>query len=185
MAAEHADAVRSYLDYLCRRPGITEADGWRNWVARALAGPATVGLSIGILGSACAPEDGFEGGTGGQPIATGGVATGGVVPGSGGAYGLVTGGHNTGGRASGGVATGGVVSGSGGAYAIIIGGSNTGGRASGGVVLGGVGSGGKYGLGGLLTGGKPAGGRGTGLGGTASGGAGGIGVRYGVPMGGI
>src|SRR5512141_15760 len=122
----HADAVHSYLDYLCQRAEITDADGWRQWVRRTLgattgrpdlvlrmlAGPATVGLSIGMLGSACTPEDGFEGGTGGQStggVAMGGMGTGGVVPGTGGAYGLPTGGTASGGVTTGGRLTGGTL----------------------------------------------------------------------------
>jgi hypothetical protein len=173
-AERHAAAVRSYLGYLCQRPEIAESDGWRHWVRRTLgsgtggsdwalrtlAVPATVGLSIGMLGSACTPEDGFEGGTGGRPTATGGVATGGVVQGTGGAYGLPTGGlPATGGVATGGRATGGLV-GTGGKYGMPFGGSGpaTGGRATGGTA---------------------------GSGAMASGGAGGIGVRYGIPIAGM
>jgi hypothetical protein len=161
-AERHADAVRSYLNYLCHRAEITDADGWRDWVRRVLAGSATVGLSIGMLSSACAPENGLSDGTGGEPTggrATGGWGTGGVVPGSGGAYGLPTGGTASGGVAAGGRWTGGAP-GSGGKYGVPF---PTGGRGTGGFMY--------------TTGGAVAGG-------SASGGAGGNGVRYGLPMGG-
>jgi hypothetical protein len=142
----HAEAVRSYLDYLCHRPEITDADGWREWVSRTLggsaarpdwvrrtlAGPATVGLSIGILGSACQPEyapawPGTGGGPTGGATATGGTSTGGVRTGGAGGisalYGVPTGGA---GGAAGGTdakSTGGAgVAGMGALYAIPSGG---------------------------------------------------------------
>ncbi len=165
-AARHADAIRSYLNYVCQCAEITDADDWRDWVRRtlgsnagrpdwvlrALAGPATVGLSIGMLGSACTPENGLEDGSGGRPTATGGVATGGMA---------------TGGRLMGGAP------GTGGKYGMPYGGYGppTGGKATGGTAgaadTGGIGS--KYGV--------PFGGTGQ-----AGGGAGGNGVRYGLPM---
>jgi hypothetical protein len=173
----HAEAVRSYLDYLCHRPEITDADGWRDWVRRTrggatggpdwvlrtLAGPATVGLSIGILGSACTPEyGGTHGDSGGGPTGNGGtIATGGVSSSTGG----------VGNAGAGGISV---------LYGVPVGGS---GGATGGTAAKSTGGAGVAGMGALYA--IPSGGSSVATGGAKAIGGAGIAPLYGVPVGGV
>jgi hypothetical protein len=171
-AERHADAVRSYLDYLCDCPEPGSATPWPDWARRTMGATAMVGLSLGA--GACG-GDTFE--DGGQ---AGAVAGGGIVSNGGTAYGI------TGGRATGGVVGTGNI---GPVYGMPMGGTGSGGRATGGVVSNG---GTAYGMpsGGRATGGivsnggtayaMPSGGRATG----GIIGTGNIGADYGVPFGG-
>src|SRR5512139_2690505 len=97
-ANDHADAVRSYLEYLCETPRPIEATPWADWTKVTV-----VGLALGA--GACGGEVDAEGGQGGS-------AAGGVIANGGTAYGIGTGGRGS-------MATGGVrVSGSGGLGAL-------------------------------------------------------------------
>jgi hypothetical protein len=101
----HADAVRSYLDYLCGCPVNGEVIAWSSWVGRTMG--ATAMVSFTLTGSctpqypAPMPDTGGSGGGGGAAATGGGgaAATGGGAgtAGMGTLYGIPSGGTGAGG----------------------------------------------------------------------------------------
>jgi hypothetical protein len=189
-ANRHADAVRAFLDYVCRSPQPAAALAWPEWMRRTTGATAVVGLSFSVV--ACGGETFSGGGGGGGP--GGGPSGGGanIVPVNGGSigvlYGIV---QATGGNR---IATGGAIGagGIGALYGMPIGGIASGGRVTGGApATGGVlATGGTmYGMiGGTGSGGRPTGGTATGGKAPLTGGAqslGGMAPLYGLPIGGM